>query len=95
MKSDIYESNSSNNNADKTNQTSSTEDKNVKTVKVRVTIDDNDLALSKKEYEATDTIIESFTGRNTVKVKVYIDGDWKNREEYIFDLNEKTDIRID
>ena len=95
LKSDIYESNSSNNNADKTNQTSSTEDKNVKTVKVRVTIDDNDLALSKKEYEATDTIIESFTGRNTVKVKVYIDGDWKNREEYKFDLNEKTDIRID
>ena len=95
LKSDIYESSSSNNNANTTNPTSSTEDKKVKTVKVRVTIDDNDLTLSKKEFEATETIIESFTGRNTVKVKVYIDGDWKNREEYIFDLNEKTDIRID
>jgi len=95
LKSDIYESSSSNNNANTTNPTSSTEDKKVKTVKVRVTIDGNDLTLSKKEFEATETIIESFTGRNTVKVKVYIDEDWKNREEYIFDLNEKTDIQID
>ena len=53
------------------------------------------LKLEQKEFEATETIIESFTGRNTVKVKVYIDEDWKNREEYIFDLNEKTDIQID
>ena len=99
MNSDIYEiipSNSNNNDTNTTNSTSSPTTKKVKTVKVKVIIDDDkELKLDKKEYEATETIYTSFTGRNTVKVKVYIDGDWKNKQEYKFDLNEKTDIKIE
>ena len=99
LKGDIYETESSqsseSDDKNTTNTTSTTENKKVKKVKVRVTINDKDLELDKKEYEATETIIKSFTGRNTVKIKVYIDGDWKNREESEFDLNKKTSINID
>ena len=99
LKGDIYETESSqsseSDDKNTTNTTSTTENKKVKKVKVRVTINDKDLELDKKEYEATETIIKSFTGRNTVKIKVYIDGDWKNREESEFDLNKKTNINID
>ena len=58
-------------------------------------MDDKELTLEKKEFDATDTIISSVTGRKTVKIKVYIDGDWKNKQEYQFDLNSKTNINID
>ena len=44
-------------------------------------MDDKELTLEKKEFDATDTIISSVTGRKTVKIKVYIDGDWKNKQE--------------
>ena len=103
LKGDIYENDtSSSNENDKnttnstnTTSTSTTENKKVKKVKVRVTVDDKDLELDKKEYEATEMIYKSFTGRNTVTIKVYIDGYWRNREESEFDLNKKTSINID
>ena len=96
LNGDIYETTKKNATSDETNSTNSEDgNKKVKKVAVKITVDDKELTLEKKEFDATDTIISSVTGRKTVKIKVYIDGDWKNKQEYQFDLNSKTNINID
>lgn len=70
-------------------------EKSVKTVNVKIEVDDVEIYI--KDHSATDTIITSFMGKGTAIIKVYIDGEWKNRTDgnSRFDLNTKTSIKID
>lgn len=93
---DIYEKSSSsevNNNI--SNNTSASDKTNIKKVKVRITANDKEIYAT-SEHDATEMIYTNVKERDTVSIKVYIDGVWKNKSNYQFDLNNLSNgINID
>ena len=97
LNGNIYETEKLNSDTS-TNETNSTDsdevEKKVKKVDVRITVNDKEINLEKKEYEATETLITNVTGRNTIEIKVFIDNVWVNKQEFKFDLSTKNSISI-
>ena len=102
LKGDIYESSQSaiNNTSQEENETTTSKKDNIKKVKVRIEVNNQEKDLGKSEYDANDTILTNVSGRGKVVIKVYINNRWVNKSDtdpniYTFDLSSINKISID
>ena len=102
LNGDIYESSQSatNNTSQEENETTTSKKDDIKKVKVRITVNDQEKDLGKSEYNANDTILTNVSGRGKVVIKVYINNRWANKSDtdpnrYTFDLSSINQISID